>query len=136
MFDKKVYMRDYYKNHKKDYQKWHHSYYESEKEKVDARNKDLRERKRLECLVHYGGNPPICSCCGEKYLEFLTIDHIHGGGSRQRRSLGLTGSFFYYWLIKHNFPKGYRVLCYNCNCSLGFNKYCPHRKEVLDDAKE
>jgi hypothetical protein len=32
----------------------------------------------------------------------------------------------YAYLIRNNFPEGYRVLCHNCNQSLGYFGYCPH----------
>jgi len=83
------------------------------------------KKVRKECLDAYGG---ICACCGEKNLEFLTIDHIDGGGHQHRLRVGI-GNHFYEWLKRNNFPSGYRVLCYNCNCSLGHYGYCPHEKK-------
>lgn len=73
----------------------------------------------------------MCACCGAKQVEFLTIDHIHGGGAKHRRSLGggsLSGgaSKLYSWLRRNGFPEGYRVLCQNCNFSRGVFGYCPH----------
>jgi len=86
-----------------------------------------REQKN-RILIHYGGNPPKCACCGEDKIEFLSIDHINGGGRKHRKEIGKSGMPFYRWLIKNNFPNGYRVLCHNCNLSLGFYGYCPHNK--------
>lgn len=77
----------------------------------------------------YGGNPPSCACCGETRLEFLTVDHIDGGGGKHKKEINKTGDGFYNWLITNHFPSGYRVLCYNCNLSLGHLGYCPHEKE-------
>jgi hypothetical protein len=29
---------------------------------------------------------------------------------------------------KNNFPRGYRILCYNCNCGRALNNgICPHK---------
>jgi hypothetical protein len=88
------------------------------------------QKRRLEVLTHYGGTPLKCQCCGESNIEFLTIDHINGGGNQQRKHIrsknGKTINF-YKWLVDNNFPEGYRVLCYNCNCSLGHYGYCPHK---------
>jgi len=72
-----------------------------------------------------------CACCGEWRLEFLTLDHIDGGGNQHRKS-GMTGRKFYLWLKREGFPPGYRVLCMNCNCSIGFYGYCPHQKEKAE----
>ena len=41
-----------------------------------------RQRLRLEILIHYGGPVPKCACCGESHIEFLSIDHIGGGGKK------------------------------------------------------
>jgi predicted nucleic acid-binding Zn ribbon protein len=86
---------------------------------------------RLECLIYYGGNPPKCSCCREEIIEFLTIDHVNGGGNEERKKLGIKGGGFpfYLWLKKNNFPKGYQVLCMNCNWGRRMNnEVCPHVK--------
>ena len=104
----------------------------------DVRLETTRERGyqlRIACLRAYGGTVPCCGCCGEHNLEFLTLDHINDrrndagvrvGGDRVGQSL-------YAWLRRMNFPLGFRVLCYNCNCSRGARGYCPH--ELLIDAR-
>jgi hypothetical protein len=84
----------------------------------------LSQKRRAIVLTHYGNK---CACCGETHYEFLAIDHINGGGSKQKREV--YGSHLYEWLIKNNFPEGYRVLCHNCNTSLGHYGYCPHERE-------
>jgi hypothetical protein len=81
---------------------------------VMCRNR-LHKRKVL-VILHYGGK---CACCGESRIEFLTIDHINGGGCKHRRRI--RGIPFYQWLIKHGLPKGYRVLCLNCNAKYWIN---------------
>lgn len=78
---------------------------------------------RFEVLSHYSRGSPRCACCGEDMLEFLCIDHINGGGSREHKKTGVN---IYAWLRKNDFPLGYRVLCHNCNSALGFYGYCPH----------
>jgi hypothetical protein len=75
----------------------------------------------------YGG--PRCICCGETGLTFLTIDHIEGRGRRHRAVIGRRGETFYRWLKVQNFPPGFRVMCMNCNSSLGLFGYCPHQLE-------
>lgn len=42
------------------------------------------EYKRL-VIEYYGGR---CVCCGEVVPEFLTVDHINGGGAAHRREIG------------------------------------------------
>ena len=76
---------------------------------------------KLEMISAYGGK---CALCGETHWEFLTIDHIHGGGTRHRRETGMTGGvMFYGHLRKLGWPTDdYRLLCANCNCSVKTNR--------------
>ena len=111
-------------------------YQQTEKGKITiARIRKKRAQKqKLICLVHYGGNPPRCACCGETMIEFLSIDHINGGGTQHFKRIHAFGQGFYCWLIKKEFPEGYRVLCMNCNFSLGHYGYCPHnpKEKILE----
>lgn len=83
---------------------------------------------RKAVLDHYGHK---CACCGESRHEFLAIDHTNGGGHKHRQALGsstaITG-----WIIKNNFPPGFRILCHNCNNSRGWYGYCPHETNTTD----
>ena len=88
------------------------------------------QRVRWEVMEHYGGNPPRCACCGEDQPEFLALDHIEGGGNAQRKKLGFRGVQLHRWLRKNGYPEGYRVLCHNCNNSLGHYGFCPHALEM------
>jgi len=93
--------------------------------------KKCREKVKREVLEHYGGNPPKCACCGESHFEFLTIDHMNGGGHKERTRLGREGVAFYFWLRKNGYPKGYQVLCMNCNWAKGKLGICPHQRECF-----
>jgi hypothetical protein len=89
--------------------------------------RDWNRRKKIEVIIHYGGDPPKCACCGETIFEFLTIDHINGGGLKHRQLIKRYN--IYNWLVKNNFPEGYQVLCFNCNCGKEINKgICPHKR--------
>jgi hypothetical protein len=100
---------------------------EKHKERCKEYSRTYAKKLKLEVLTHYGGSPPKCACCGETIFEFLTIDHIDGGGHKERERLNRFGHNFYVWLRKNNYPKGYQVLCYNCNCGKkGNNGVCPH----------
>ena len=82
---------------------------------------------KIQAFNNYGG--PSCRCCGETIIQFLTIDHIDGGGSRHRKSINATaGVDFYRWLRTNGYPKGYQVLCFNCNCAKGYFGACPHQE--------
>lgn len=94
-------------------------------------SKEGQRARRTKVLNHYGHR---CACCGEGRREFLAIDHIAGGGERLRRRIGggrrrqgpseLCG-----WLLRHNFPEGYQLLCHNCNQAKGSFGLCPHARE-------
>jgi hypothetical protein len=91
------------------------------------KNKEGNHKRRLLVISHYGGE---CKCCGEKRIEFLEIDHIGGGGCKERKALKLhSATAWYRYVIKNNFPDRYRILCSNCNQSMGKYGYCPHQNE-------
>lgn len=86
----------------------------------------LKHRAVLKtaAMAAYGGK---CACCGETEIGFLTIDHVNGGGAKHRREIK---NHIYGWLKKHNYPPGFRVLCWNCNCAIGALGVCPHRRDA------
>jgi hypothetical protein len=93
-----------------------------------------QERKR-RVLQHYCSGLLKCACCGEKEIDFLSIDHINGGRFGREIGIGskdkkLRGRNLYYWLEKDNFPVGFRVLCFNCNHAYGHYGKCPHQKNL------
>ncbi len=79
---------------------------------------------RYKVLAHYSTDPPRCECCRETHLEFLSIDHINGGGRAQRQTIKVR---WWEWLKKNGYPKGFRVLCHNCNMAYGIYGRCPHK---------
>lgn len=86
---------------------------------------------RLSILARYGGTPPRCVCCGESEQNFLAVDHIDGGGARQRRE---GQGNLYWWLKRNGYPGGFQVLCHNCNLAKGFYKRCPHTEISIETA--
>lgn len=87
-----------------------------------------RKSERQRALQAYGGPEPRCVCCGEQKPSFLALDHIDGGGHRQRKETG--GGGFWIWLHRNNYPAGFRVLCHNCNFGRQLNGgICPHEQE-------
>lgn len=80
-------------------------------------------KMRISVFSGYGGK---CQCCGEDKFEFLAIDHVNGGGREERKRLS-TGQIAKK-IINNNFPPEYRVLCHNCNQSIGWYGYCPHNQ--------
>jgi len=96
--------------------------------------KQDRMQLKLEIMNAYGG--PICKCCDETMVEFLSMDHIDGNGSQHRREIKVSsGDGLYKWLKKNNFPSGFQVLCYNCNLAKAHNNnICPHQTIVEDQS--
>jgi hypothetical protein len=93
-------------------------------------NKQRYIDSKLRVLRHYSGGDPRCACCEEASYEFMTIDHINGGGRAHRAEIrkGKGGvSSIHLWLEANEFPEGFRVLCLNCNGAIGFFGYCPHQ---------
>lgn len=95
---------------------WH----AANRERSLAHSKKYARKIREAVLAAYGGK---CACCGEVAYEFLTIDHINGGGRKHRSEVGFNICRV---LHREGFPPGYRVLCWNCNCALGRYGRCPH----------
>jgi len=94
----KEYMREYRKKNPKYYQKGL------------IRNRLLR----LELMDILGGRR--CSDCCYEDVRALQIDHIHGGGTQERKAFG---SQMNMWRFYYKNPKlarkRLRVLCANCN---------------------
>jgi len=83
-----------------------------------------REKCKMECLIHYGGNPPKCACCGEVNVKFLTMDHMNNDGAKEGRHR----SHIFERLKWAGYPEGYQVMCWNCNTGRYFNHgICPHK---------
>ena len=107
------------------------TYRNSHSEELRSHDKERRMQTRLEVLEHYSGSPPKCACCGEHRSLLLTIDHVGGWGAEHRRAEGnrARGNGLYQNLRKSNYPEGFQVLCYNCNCAEGIWGRCPHKDE-------
>ena len=84
-----------------------------ERVKTLNRPKNVKRQadNRRAVIEGYGGE---CECCHSDYEPHLTIDHIDGGGTAERRT-GVTSIHLYARLRREGFPPGYRVLCWNCN---------------------
>lgn len=85
---------------------------------------------REAIVARYGNGAPKCECCATAGVEFLALDHKDGAGNEHRKETG-RGPVFYRWIVKNNYPDIFRILCHNCNQSLGYHGYCPHHHEVL-----
>lgn len=87
------------------------------KEHPERKNKwerDCRQKLKREVLTHYGNGKLACVHCGFDDIRALTVDHIDGGGSKHKCTLGRWGTSFLRWLRMEGFPLGYQTLCMNC----------------------
>ena len=118
----KQYQADYEKTPKRKTQR--HGYY------IKTRPQKAKEerQKRVVVIKHYSNNKINCKCCNQKGIKFLTIDHIEGRKAMNHKRR-LSSTRLIDWLIKNNYPKGFQVLCWNCNCAKGFYEKCSHEVE-------
>lgn len=100
-----------------------------EHRKADVRKATRKYLERKELIfAAYGGY--LCACCGEKEKSFLSIDHVEKSNAQMvKEGLYKRGSAsFYNWLVKNKFPKGFQVLCMNCQFGKKHNNgVCPHQ---------
>jgi hypothetical protein len=121
---RKRYHRAYVAKHKDQLLAYWRKYHHKDRDRRNAsrrKNAHLQTRlQKLQVLQAYGGK---CECCGETRWALLTIEHKRNDGSQDRRNN------FYKRLIQRGCPKnlGLGVLCYNCNCSKGHFRICPHK---------
>lgn len=131
------YMRDWWARTRKDRLKYARKWYANNRKKVIEQrvfsNLKIRRLARLDCISYYSNGKNCCACCGEKHLEFLVIHHIKGGGRKHRKTLK---EYLPLILKRKKYPKGYGILCHNCNMSIGFYGYCPHTKMIELKVKE
>ena len=105
---------------------YHVDWYAKNRERVLAVSKEYRKSLRQEVIEGYGGH---CECCGESHWEFLSVDHVNGGGNQARKTTH-KGGMLYRELRRQGFPRdGYRLLCMNCNFAVGKYGYCPHQRK-------
>lgn len=92
-----------------------------------------QKSKKLKILVFswYGNK---CVCCGESDLDFLTLDHIHDDGCKDRVGQKGAGEPTYKKIRrcgKENLREDLQILCWNCQWGKRLNGgFCPHHPEV------
>ncbi len=89
------------------------NYKEKYREKNRLKKRAYNALERVEVLKHYSPNL-ICVRCGFSDLRALSLDHIKGGGNKERIRLRRRGVNFYRWLKQNGYPNIYQVLCMNC----------------------
>lgn len=104
--------------------RWRDNNLEERKKYEREYSKTYRDKMRRLVMEHYGKK---CVCCGEDNIKFLSVDHINGGGAKHRIKIHGKINF---WLIKNNYPRGFQILCFNCNWGRYNNGgICPHKEK-------
>lgn len=139
------YARGYYRRHKSERAAYNRMYNEKHKKEIQEYGKKYREQNREECrkrrrvsakkfsarhgmtyqtfrnhatkkeiLIVLGDR---CSQCGESDRRCLQIDHIGGGGCRERKQFGGNQGRFYKFVLERikAGSEDYQLLCANCN---------------------
>lgn len=114
----------------------------TKKKRIAAGKKAARRRKitgghskktqalKYEVFSHYSKGRPKCACCREDAsLDFLTIDHIKGRKLGKNKVDNRRGASLYSYLKRNDYPKGYQVLCWNCNAAKFVYLVCPHKRK-------
>lgn len=88
---------------------------------------EISQEAKANVLSAYGAK---CVCCGEEDQDKLEMDHIFGGGSKEKKSYPSRNIYFF---LKGR-PidrKKFQVLCHNCNQAKGSFGTCPHNLLLL-----
>lgn len=121
----KLYNRNWRKVNPESGRKSGKKYRLSHKELLKKINDEYRMKLKSDVIRIYSSNKNECFCCHEKDIRFLVIDHVNGRKS-EGHDKKMTGYKLYLWLKKNNYPKGYQVLCQNCNFSKFIHGECIH----------
>ena len=131
----KKHQRELYKKSRTSRRATARKYYQENKEKYQEINIRIYYKLRNIILEGYSRSIPKCVCCGVKGNEFLAIDHINGRKKMdtepELKKIGYSSKLeskkLYIWLRNNDFPKGFQVLCHNCNFAKGQLGKCPHK---------
>lgn len=104
------YGKNYWVRWRKRHPEGHKEYKERRRQQAAVQRREMK----AEVLTHYGRGKLACVRCGFLDIRALCLDHINGGGTREREEIGI-GVHLYRHLKKENYPEGYQTLCYNCN---------------------
>lgn len=88
---------------------------------LDASSRRLKNAAVKRCqlkikaavFAYYGA---VCVRCGFDDPRALTIDHEGQDGATHLKPSGerYSGEHLYRWLVRNEFPSGFRTLCANC----------------------
>jgi len=83
-----------------------------DRRRCDALSRQKRVAKQRKTILEKLGNK--CVICSFNDVRALAIDHVFGGGSKEREEVG--GAYYSFVLEKiNNGSEDYQILCCNCN---------------------
>jgi hypothetical protein len=94
-----------------------------------------RAQMTLKLLEEFGGK---CNCCGEEHPQFLTLEHIQGGGSYSYGRVNGRCRKNRQQVLREAEKDGwdrtkYELLCIGCNWAKGQFGQCPHRTGITKE---
>ena len=112
---RKEYYKDYYQKNKERLRTASRNWCRNHPDKMRAKYVKVKAIKRdqkirIGVINFLGGK---CATCGFLDWRGLQIDHINAGGRKERKKLRLNTIQYYQYVMKN--PKGYQILCANCN---------------------
>lgn len=130
---KKEYIQQYQGEHKDEYNAYAREYYRKNRERINARRNTVEQKQarrlrvnarrnkiRIELLNMFGGK---CIKCGFSDWRALQIDHINGGGSKERKIIRDTWKYMRIIIQDKNREEKYQLLCSNCNWIKRYENY-------------
>lgn len=90
-------------------------HYRRNREERVAYAKEYQAQVKAKAKRILSSDPPVCKHCGFDDERVLHIDHIHGGGRKER--LHKSAQMIRDWIVKHpeEAREKYQLLCANCN---------------------
>ena len=106
----------YAKQHKEQIKENHRRWINKHKEKHNRENREYMRKCRTELrqeIIKLLGNK--CIRCGESDWRCLQIDHVRGGGTKERKSMSRMEYYIHIKNLILSGSKKYQLLCANCN---------------------
>jgi hypothetical protein len=128
----KQYSKQYRDNHREQIKQRMKRYCQKPEVKKQ-RNESVRKYQiKIKKIIvnHYTKGKMKCELCPEDTWEIFELHHPELNGKKDRENVnGATGTKFYRWVIKNNFPKGYMILCPNCHAKEHNKNYKEKERE-------
>lgn len=96
---------------------WHqHRKFVIDKEKLNADNRRRNKQKRIDAMLIVGHGQLKCISCGCDRQDMLQINHINGGGGKERvKKKGNGQTIFKDIIKKRRSVEDLDIRCYMCN---------------------